>query len=438
MGTSITGAQSAEASFAAGTAIAGATPAEQFCHLPWRLPMRPLKVGGSIAMCLAGAYGILSEQRSISSSNAVVSAYVVSVRTPIDGTVSGLPAAAGIRVQQGTIIGQVENPRVDRQHLDNLRVVAGQASSVAAAVSAERLALERQRAELLARAEAHAQAVSARLQHQITESERLLEAKQIALKQASSDLDRARQLHEAGILAQAEVDKLQFQQQIAVQEVAAQEADLEAVRVEAESAAKGLLSEPGLNDVTYSRQRADEITLRLAEIDRTLVSLQSQAREAGADVGNEAKRTGLMRQADLISPVSGLLWKLEAMNGEHVGANDSVAQFVDCSQDFLLVEIPQERVPDVAIGKPARFRLSGEAAERSGVVLSVSGDPQKENNRKLAASPAQDNTEQLATVVVGLGGGEGRDECIVGRTAHAVLPATRGSNVVSRWFRYYF
>ncbi len=49
-----------------------------FAKLRWKL------VAG-IAVLGMGLYGVLSEQNYVSAPNAVVSAYVVSVRTPIDG-----------------------------------------------------------------------------------------------------------------------------------------------------------------------------------------------------------------------------------------------------------------------------------------------------------------------------------------------------------------
>jgi multidrug resistance efflux pump len=66
---------------------------------------------------------VFSEQNFVSSSNAVVSAYVVVVRTPIDGLVQALPAAPNLHVQRGQNLGYVENPPVDEQQLENLRVI---------------------------------------------------------------------------------------------------------------------------------------------------------------------------------------------------------------------------------------------------------------------------------------------------------------------------
>jgi multidrug resistance efflux pump len=402
-----------------------------------RISTRSLKIAAGLTLLLVGGYGIFSEQQYIASSNAVVTAYVVSVRTPIEGTVTGLAATVGTQVSEHTVIGHVDNPRVDQQHFQNLRDIAEQARSSTDAVLAERDALEAQRQGLLARAGAHIQAVSTRLHLQTDEAAGLLAAKQAALEQATLELNRGRQLHDDRIISDADLEKLEAQYQVASHEAAASQADLATVRAEAEAASQGVLSEPGINDVAYSRQRADEISLRLAEIDRTLVALRSQVSQATKDVESEAHRAHLIREADLVAPGEGVVWKLEAMNGEHVGVGDSVVQVVDCSQSFVLAEVPQERVPEIAIGGVARFKLSGESAERAGVVLSVSGDQQKGENQNLAAFPNQSTETQRATVRIGLRSAAAPGDCIVGRTARVLLP-TNGSNRLARWYRRYF
>jgi multidrug resistance efflux pump len=405
--------------------------------LTWRIPTRSLKIGVGVALLLVGGYSIFSEHQFIATSNAVVTAYVVLVRTPIEGTASGLPATVGMHVSEHTVIGHVTNPRVDQQHLQNLRDIEEQARSSTAAVSAERDALEAQRRALLARAHLHIQSVSTRLRLQTVEAESLLAARQSTLKEATLELNRSRLLHQASIVADADLDKMQAQYEVASHQLAAQQAGLSAVREEADAASHGVISEPGINDVAYSRQRADEIGMRLAEIDRTLLALKSQVSQAAHDVASEAKRADLIRETDLLSPRAGILWKLEAMNGEHLGVGDSVAQIVDCSQDFVLAEIPQEHVPEISVGGEARFKLTGESAERAGIVLSVSGDEQKAENQNLAAFPLQSADEQRATVRIGLSNLSGRSDCIVGRTARVLLPTIR-TNRISYWYRHYF
>jgi multidrug resistance efflux pump len=381
-----------------------------------------------------GLYGVFSEQNYVSATNAVVSAYVVSVRTPIDGIVAGLPTAAGVYVHEGEILGEVENPRTDQQHLENLRVMEERTQSEAGAISVEQEELEKQRRELQWRASTYAKAVSERLQVKIKEDEGLLLAKLAEAKQSKRDLERGHQLRASGINSDAEVDKLETQNEIAQREAEAQQAALSATRTEAEAARKGIFIEPGENEIGYSRQRSDEIQLRLAEVNRNLTALKTQAVAAEEQLRKETHYADLMYKADLVSPISGLLWRLDAMNGERVATGDTVGEYVECRQSFVLAEIPQDRVPEIAVGAEARVKLSGEIEERVGTIVSVNGDPQKDGNQKLAAVPFRDTKEQMAMVRVELNADSTQSECIVGRTARVLL-ATRRSNLLSKWMR---
>jgi multidrug resistance efflux pump len=399
--------------------------------------LRSSKIAASFAILAAGSYGIFSDTQYISSSDAVVSAYVASVRTPIEGTVRGMPTSPGGAIRAGSPLGRVDNPRVDEQRLQTLRDIANEARNGTASVAEELAAMRGQRYTFVKRAKIHAEAVAARLRLSAIECRRLLAAKSAARHQAFIELNRGRSLHDSGIIADAEIDRLQTQYEVAVHEEEAQRADLAVLRAEEESAKKGILIEPGITDVSYSSQRADEINLRLLDVTRALAAMQSQGLQADADVMKESQRAGLLRSADLTSPMSGIVWKIEAMNGEHVAAGDSVAQIVDCDQQFVLVEVPQERVPDIAFGGIARFRLSGEAVERTGIILSVLGDPKKEADRKLAALPATNKDDSLATLRVAFNNSQISASCNIGRTLRVLLP-TNGRGVLARWYRHFF
>lgn len=424
-------------SLSAKSALATAAPAAPL-GIPlankWRLNKGRVKITVGLSVLMVGGYGLFSEQNFVSSSNAVVSAYIVAVRTPIDGLVQGLPAAANLRVQRGQNLGYVENPRVDQQHLENLRVIEERARSEADAMLIEQASLQQQQKELLARARAHAKAVANRIQLDLLADERVLLAKQAAERQAALDLERARQLRASGIIADADFDRRQTQYDIAVKEAQGQQAIISAQRAEADSAANGVFIEPGYNEIDYSRQRFDDIRLRLAEIHRSLAALQIQAQAAKEDLDKETQHAQLMTRAELDSPISGLLWKLDAISGERLGTGDSVVEFIDCQQAFVLVEIPQDRIPDLTAGAQARVRLSGELEEHPGILASLTLDPRKDENHKLAALPTDHHNAERTIVRVDLNARELHGECLVGRTARVLL-STNGSSIASRWLR---
>ncbi len=118
---------------------------------------------------------------------------------------------------------------------------------------------------------------------------------------------------------------------------------------------------------------------------------------------------------------------LQALNGEHAASGDAIASLVNCSHQFVLASIPQQRVPEITPGQRVSFRLSGESLDRSGTVLSILGDSQRDMRQRFASLPAHVSGEQPSRVLIGFDAdsGPGRDgapACEVGRTARVLFP----------------
>ncbi len=62
-------------------------------------------------------------------------------------------------MKEGEILGHVENPRTDQEHLENLRLAKEGAWSEAGAIEVEQKELEKQRRELQWRASTYTKAV---------------------------------------------------------------------------------------------------------------------------------------------------------------------------------------------------------------------------------------------------------------------------------------
>jgi multidrug resistance efflux pump len=186
--------------------------------------------------------------------------------------------------------------------------------------------------------------------------------------------------------------------------------------------AQGLYLDAGGNDVSYSTQRIDEIDLRLADVNRT--SAELAAKEAATDIrlAAEEHRFETLSRADLELLASGMVWKLGASNGERIGIGDTLAQVIDCGAAFIVAAIPQRQFSAVEVGSIAQFRLSGETTDRTGRVLSVTGDSSVAIDRNLAATPVADPaTTAVVRVEVPPSGNNGA-ACLVGRTARVLLP----------------
>jgi multidrug resistance efflux pump len=400
-----------------------------------------MKIFFALFFSVAGFYGIFSEHEYISSSDAVVSAYVLDVRTPIEGQATGVPLAAGGMVVKGQVLARVVNPLNDQRGFDELKAEQVRAESSAEALKRERSELYAEKKQLESRTGKFLGAVNQRMGEQTVASERSLGALMQSLNQATADLRRGEKLHQAGIMADADYEKLISNQAVLSEEVAEARAALATARTEAAAANRGILSEPGTNnDVAYSQQRTDEIAIRLAENARQLSTAEADAQQASDAIAREWARAQGMSATLITSPIAGQIWRLNTINDEHAGAGTSVMSLIDCSREFVIVDIPQERIADIQVGHTAYLHLTGESEERQSQVLSVESDPQTDFDHKLAALPYREPNSKLATVILSLGQG-GNDPatatCAIGRNVRVRIP-TKPSNYVSRWQRHIF
>lgn len=421
-------------SVAEGT-IAAPRPVERWLAFA---PQRVAKIVLGGAIVGTGLYGVFSTQQYVSTDAAVMSGYVTTVRSPIDGDLSGLTLSTGTRLQHGTVLAEVRNARVNEEKIADLRQSVERAETAAASGRAERRLLIAERTELQQRAKAHSLAVTERLALQVTAAGGTLAASSASMELAAKDFERTRQLHESGIVSDAEYDRAQAAERVTREEYAAQQDALKTLQVETHAAKRGLLIESGANnDVAYSQQRAEEIGLRLAENARQIAMAEGEAKAAQEGLTAQEHATDLRRAASLSAPLEAMVWRLEASNGEHIAASDAVVQLVNCNNTVLMAAIPQERVPDMMLGASARVRLSGEREERRGTVQFVTGDPREIDSSKFAALPVKNSDKRMATVFIQLNDSETGMHCDIGRTARVMIQAQR-SNLAERWMRRYF
>src|SRR4051812_7003315 len=167
---------------------------------------RALKITSALTLLAAGGYAMLAEQGYIASENAVVSAYVVSLRMPIEGFVSDIAAGVGATAERGGIIARIENPRVDNQRFSELRSQLKRIHREQAAVETEYADLEQLRIGLEARSRSHAKVSSARISGLVGEADGVLAARVARLNQLRRDLDRKEALAASGAVSHSELD----------------------------------------------------------------------------------------------------------------------------------------------------------------------------------------------------------------------------------------
>jgi multidrug resistance efflux pump len=412
-------------------ARAAALPGQASAGLNFEISWsRLLKIGGAVSVLAIGAYAIMADQIAIATDNAVVSAYAIALRTPIDGVVGTAALRIGEKVQRGATLAEVNNIRVDDQRLIDLREHLIQARAHLAAIDTEQETLKGLRVELEGRSQAYVAASAARLAGSVAEAESALAALTARRDEMERGLNRRTALADSGFTSTADLDKARSDFDVASHEAEAQSGRLDSLRAQLAAVKNGVVSEPGSNDVAYSRQRADEIVLREADLIQQKALTAADVSETSARLDSEAARIERLRAAAMVAPASGVVWKINAQAGEHIGAGAPVVQIVDCDAAFIIAQVPQNRVPDIEIGSEAEFRLSGDPIKRHGVVASVTGDATG-GDQNLAAVPFVQQGPTATVRIQMTPNGDG--DCPVGRTARVLLPSN-GPGLLSRLF----
>jgi len=391
-----------------------------------RLLGRALKISAAVTILGIGVVALYSRQGHVASNNAVVSTELVSVRAPIDGIVSGRVGGVGAKVVRGETIATISDPWFDDQRLTDLRATVQRVERQKQNAVEDKAALLTFKAMLEDRVTTHTKANAERLRGLVAEAEKASAALVARQNQAQIDVDRQAPLQSSGVVSRAEFQRKLSLLEAARQDTAAQQGRLASLRAEAEAAAAGILSSHGGIDVSYSAQRTDQIAIEVTNLTRLVADLGAEADTTAARLADEERRVARLREARLVAPVSGMVWRQGASDGERIAKGDTAVELVDCAEPVLLVAVPQDRFADIEIGATARYRLSGELVERKGKVASIMGQPDDRRDAHYAARPV---SEPIATIVAQVTmpvEGSSGESCLIGRTARVLLPTAGG------------
>ena len=128
-----------------------------------------LGVAGAAAW-LATAWLLTPGLLVVTSSRAVVNARILTLYSPIEGTVTVSPPPPGKAVAAGADLLEVENALVDDSHLEELKTEAASLAERVSALQAQQEALEGLKAQLEAEARHYHDAAVKRLESQVTEA----------------------------------------------------------------------------------------------------------------------------------------------------------------------------------------------------------------------------------------------------------------------------
>jgi biotin carboxyl carrier protein len=305
-----------------------------------------------------GAWSMFDTYVSSEGAPAVINSEVLSVRAPVDGYVSLKPLKIGSMVETGEEIVELRPAGSDadvgaESDLESLRNEIATMESLVQTLRAQSNAYRDARVE--------------QLELEITQSESKLEGAKAEEKSQAAIRDRQEQVFAHGYALKGTVEAAREASNRAALDRKAAEQALQARKVELDAARKGTFVGDGYNDSFYSRQRADEVALRMIELKAQLARQQARLDALkGEQTGAVAGTAG--GHVVLGATGSGRIWNIAVNQGQFVRRGDTLLDIADCGRLLANGFGSERKYAELRRGDTASFHLEGQDSTWSGTV----------------------------------------------------------------------
>lgn len=335
---------------------------------------------------------------------AVVNAPRVEIVAPIDGIIDSVGTLPGDAVDAGSIIARLrrdawtasgDTPLAARSVFlnDRVDIIAQELRTLIELSDTLTHREARYRATVVGRLSADLRAAEAR----VIERKLIFEQVESMLRvDGSTKLDLAR----------------------AKAELASAEADVARLSTTLSSARGGVISGEGGQDVPYSRQRLDQLTIDIARLRADRDALKAEQRSLSVGAGPViADSSGVV---SVIAPTTGVTWTLAATPGERVLKGTPIATLVDCRRAYLEATVTPRDGDRIEPKTRVIVRFAGTAIESHGIVRSVRGGglrPDGSTVAELTQANRRGDTRVLIDLETDEIGQSTANFCQVGRNA---------------------
>lgn len=304
----------------------------------------------------------------------VVNAPLVTIVSQLDGRVIDSTVGRSTMLKLGQAIATVVNDRVDDRTVTDL---AASLRGARERLTAQRVGiaeLTALRAELERRGQEHSRAWVEHLEKEVTETEAALASQRIGEQQARDASRRAVALAANGTVSRVNHDDIAYAHQRAAAEVNRARAALTRREQDLAAARDGImLGDGNWSDVPYSRQRLDEIDIRLAGLRNEESGLIATIAETEAKLAAETARFARLSREELVAPVEGFVWRSTIAPGSAVVHGTPLFELIDCNRIYVEATTRERFFESLTPGRRVRVRLEGGDRDIAGSIRAIVG-----------------------------------------------------------------
>lgn len=397
---------------------------------------RIVRIAVGLTLLVLGVIVVLPSLTGYTSLDGTVNARLVGIAAPIEGTVIDAAPPAGTTLTAGEHLLTIKNERINRFGLSELQAELKATEDTVKSVALQQSHLVALRDDLQQRYTTYRDAMLRNIDNEIVSQQERIGANVAREQEKKSDLGRKQQLRISGHLSEAELARAQAGERVAAHELEGSQTELDRLKRKRDAVQKGIFIEEGRNDVPYSLQRIDEVSMALLtlvtrrdELDARVVKLKQQ-------IADEEGRLNKLGYAVIRTQTDGVMWRTLVVAGSNVIVGTPLLDILNCRDLFVDILVHEVNYDDIYPGREAEVRLYGRDEGIKGHVAFVRGSRADFEDKVLAA--ALPRTEgKYAKIRVELNqsamNSDYQNFCQVGRSAHVRFP-TRGFPL-AHWFK---
>lgn len=370
--------------------------------------MRYLRLLLGAVVIVGALYVIVLEQMAGASSNAVVNAPVVTLRSPIAGRLELSPLALGAGVVEREPLAELRDPQADRVRLNDLlmerdlaladlnrlRTIRDRQSNFFGEMSGlARSYREARRRELAALDGGPAPAEP----YNFFELSKSIPP----LPDEAGEADEGRERVESAAQPRS----------------AASGSSVTPDQLRRDEADQGVYLDGSSGPVWNYQMRSLDASRALSVSAADLKAALARVSAYEARIERERERVNLLAGASLSSPVDGVIWERLAGDGVVVQRGDPLLRIVNCEEVLVTLSVTENVYNTLQTGDLATFRLSGSSQALEGTVARLAGTGAATVYRELAVAPSQKHLERYdVSLLVPALRNSSAEGCPIGRT----------------------
>ncbi|MGT2478287.1 hypothetical protein ACU4GR_03875 [Methylobacterium oryzae CBMB20] len=249
-----------------------------------------MRVLVGVLLLSAAILAVLPSFTGYTSLDGTVNARFAVVSAPIEGVVSDTPPKVGTALPEDTSVFFINNGRIARTAEAQLDADLAASKEKLRALELQAKDLSALKNDLVGRLKEYQQASIVSIQQEIIIRQQRIATAQANKTSAEADLARKQTLGATGVVAGSSVEQARAASVGAGSEQNIAKAELERLQRQLDALKRGTFVGEGRNDVPYSQQRTDEVTIQLANVEAQIRIEKARTQQLSLQLSLERSR----------------------------------------------------------------------------------------------------------------------------------------------------